>query len=273
MADSPLLELTAADLKARLNPTDDPNLLQYGGASLISQADVESIVAEGEDEMVSGLPEKYRRLTRAVEGEIVVWDAAEGQTVFRLGLAPVLEADSPQAGDEPLALYVDFGRGSYAAQGNSGGGIGGGVSSQVNPMGVRGSTPYEARTRYDRLAASKYELNPTTGVVTLIEAAALKQGQRVFADYRHGYAPSISKLRGIALDLAASILLMRYPSLISDGGLEYIRELRKNAADGLGSLYAGGDKAAGIDAFDRLRLEHETRNTNGGLRLPLLMGM
>lgn len=79
---------TADDVLRRL-----PGEMNHGEPSLI-----EAALADAEARVEAALPERYRRLLRRVEGEIIVPAAAEGQLTAAVGL--------PQASG--LALYADY---------------------------------------------------------------------------------------------------------------------------------------------------------------------
>ena len=79
---------TADDVLRRL-----PGEMNHGEPSLI-----EAALADAEARVEAALPERYRRLLRRVEGEVIVPAAAEGQLTAAVGL--------PQASG--LALFADL---------------------------------------------------------------------------------------------------------------------------------------------------------------------
>ena len=246
---TPLFGLTAEHIKTRANPLNDPNLMQYDDDSTaITSAELYDQALESEQMVASFLPEKYRALLRSVTGEIVVADAVEGQTLFRLSLRPVLAADNPDAGASGPAFYLDFGRLGSASHGV--------------PL-------YRARAREDRMPATAYTLVPATGVVTL--ATPLAQGQTIHADYRHGHAPLIKSLAGIIRDHAVASLFVRYPSL-NDKGVEAADRMERSVKTRIDSFFGIDGTVSGIDVFDEIRLIDETRSSRAHMRMPMLGG-
>ena len=262
--------VTAADLKARLNPLDDPQLFDYGTGTSIAESGVDVINARSEQKVLSALPEKYRKLCREVEGEIVVPNAFAGQTIFGVSLFPVLAVDDPRVGDEPLALYVDFGRQSSYQQGNQW--LNETRAQWQFPMGVVGSRPYSDRRRPDLLDPAKYDFAADTGVITLHADSALTSGQLVHADYRHTAAPKIELLRDMILELSAVQVQLSFPSF-ARADVDVLRFLEQRVIETASSFYAAKDRVSGIDVFDRIKLEYETRMDRPKLRMPLLGGM
>lgn len=233
---SPIFQISAADMKTKLNPLSLPNLFGYGGTGQLTEAAVDEIIAEQEDEIADMLPEKYRKLLRHVEGERIVADATAGQTTANLGLFPATSGS--------LVLYKDFGGQSAMPQGG----------------GPIGSTAYQYRNRSQAMTVTTdYSINYTTGAIVLV--TALSAGQRIFGDYEHAAAYKCKSLRFVVKNMAAAEIGRELPfnSDQREEAFAKFDQWEQRANRVLEKMWGVDGVFKGIDLFDKLDLVEETR--------------
>lgn len=233
---TPILQLTAEDAKRRLNPLDEDGLFNYGAGTNIPEPLIDEICAEQEDVVISAAPEQYAMLARGeVEGEILCKETLGGETTLQLGLFPVLVGT--------VRLYVGYGH---------------------------STRPYSDRKVADRLSSDAYSVNTTTGLVTL--ATPLPSGQSVHADYEHTATYKAKLLRHVALMLVTAEIYETFPMFANEDGV--VERTRTAAFARLEALYTDSGAASGVQLFDKLKLESETRrDERKALKMPLLGGM
>lgn len=238
-----ILQIDAADTMLQLNGLQDIGLpllgIDYGAAESV----VDSFNNRAEAVVLSTIPEIYRQMTREVRGEIVVEMAYPGQSVFVLGLTPVIT--------DSVALYVDYGKPGYAGGGLPSVNV---VSTSGTSYGSHGDTPYTFRSIFDRLPADRYTVNTDSGEVTLI-GYPLSAGQKVYADYQHKGMARCHNLRDIAIRLAAANFGNSLAG-ITDSARDFLMQLQETAMNQLYALLRG---EGGIDLLDQLKLVDETR--------------
>lgn len=95
MTATPIFALTAEDVQRKLNPLGLPHLfavvdvIQPGESDAqILRDDVDDVLLEREDYVCSRLPERYRRLLRHVDGEVLTPHAIGGEATATLALTP-----------------------------------------------------------------------------------------------------------------------------------------------------------------------------------------
>lgn len=243
-----LLEITTDDVESELNPMGLSLLTQIGEGG-ISEAKAMDVIERKVALVLSSVPETYRRCFRRIDGEKVVRDASAGQRTFRLGLYPVVEGS--------VQLFVDYFQNTRSVAVNVGGLDGLAINSSTgarNPdFGQPGDRPYRSRCRQDALPSSAYTVDWETGEVTL--ATGLTINSTVHADYEHTAMGRCHMLRDIALALI--VAKMREILLVPGGASDEIEREERRATAILMSIQEG---TAGIDFFDELQLETETRN-------------
>jgi len=149
---------TVDDVRRRL-----PGDLSLGGASAI-----EAALGDAETRVEAALPDRYRRLLRRVEGEVLVPAAAEGQLSAAVGL--------------PAASNLDL----YALPG------------PYVPFS------YADRSPDDAMDPAAYSLDDAGEIVTF--SPALARGTRIIADYSTSVAGGVRVLADLAAALAAAQL-------------------------------------------------------------------
>ena len=174
------LQLTPAELKAKVNPTDDLNLFRYGNApGLMSESAVLTLLETEEHAILSQLPEHYRQIIAGKSyGEILTnpdLGAAGGETEFTVAFTPVTD----------LVLYKNF-REEYGL-------------------------PWESRRREHALTVTTdYTVNLTTGEITLTEA--LEEEDTLIADYHHTAGTVFVTARDLVLKSARLELRTMMPN-------------------------------------------------------------
>lgn len=83
-----LLNIAPADIRKKLNPTNEP-MGFLGANSAIDASDVVESIEEWEETVLSRLPQRYQALLTRVDGETLTRSATGGETKFTLGLKPV----------------------------------------------------------------------------------------------------------------------------------------------------------------------------------------
>jgi hypothetical protein len=242
------LQITAADVKRRLNPLNEAGLFDFGDGTGIAESDLDEIIAEQEDVLISCVPEQYAVIARGtVEGEILCKEAVGGELTLQCSLFPVVT--------DTLHLYRDYGWQSID-----------GVFPLINPN----RRPYSDRKVADRLESDEFSVNVTTGAVTL--ATALTAGQSVHADYQHTATYKSKLLRHICLVLVSAEIYETFPSFAPEEGAAV--RIREEAQAKINALYASDGRASGVQLFDKMKLEGETRrDERKALKIPLLGGL
>lgn len=233
-----LLKITADELKAMVNPADDPALFRYGNdPELMSEASVISLIEKKERGVLSQLPEHYRNIVGGtVDGQILLHKdigARGGETTLQLAFYPVVE-------DTPL-LYLNY-------------------LDHEMPWGSRG---------YDQaMDSGGYSVNDATGVVTL--TAALSRGDQVFADYKHDGGALIESVRDLVLEQARVELYSAFPNW--SGGNDTITDLQELIDNKILSFNLG-ERPRGIAEIDNLEFVVETRKSNRHtIKMPYMRG-
>ena len=246
---STVFNITAADVRSELNPLAEAGLFSVGSASgQWTDSHITDVIARFDEMVLSMLPERYRRMARQVEGEIVVSCATSGQSSFSCGLAPVTAGT--------LKLFVDWGGATRTSESTSGDWY------RFNPGTKR---PYAQRTDLDALDSSAYTLTPSTGLVVL--ATPLAARQTVYADYQHTSMGSCSFLRKIVLDLIATHIAKRVPEIT----VEAFNSADRDEQTAKALIAQIQDGMTGIDTLDNLKLvaDYETRESRSGRSLSM----
>ena len=221
---SSVFGITPADMARKIVPAGGEYSFSVGTTGPpvndMSTATVQEIIEAAEAECLGYLREKYQRLMRGVDGEILTSSAAGGETSFTLGLRPVTAGS--------VKLYKNFGR-------------------------VRA---WRDRRPSDAMEAEEYSVDATTGVVTLV--VALGEGDVLWATYLHGAGALLLDLRRAAMGMAAAEIARRCAYFKTSEGFDrfdqweigarqYLRDLSRNAS------------GMTVEMFERLELVNETR--------------
>lgn len=222
-----IFALSASDLQAKLHPASSQASFRIGDAAGddLDVAGAEAILSIAEDRVLSHVPERYRRLLRAVDGEVVVRRGTLGQNTLQLGLAPVVTGS--------LRLYLNYPDGASWGE------------RAVDPDPAVSSARGASGTIFP-VPASAFALTTGTGAVSL-SGWSLEDGDRVTATYRHT-STGFAFLRDAALGYAAIEVARRYGFLRADGGDSqrfmdwnidldrYMERLAKGQAPGISGL-------------------------------------
>jgi hypothetical protein len=174
LIESEYLKLTAEDFRADFNPLNDPNLFQYtptgttpaaGAKKRPLQAEVETKIAEYEQQVLGGCPPEISRFFEGVNGERLVDYATDGQTEATLAIAPVVEGSVFLWRNFPLETTRFEDRHSrYQWEGLP--------TSAASIVGTHLMRP-----------GVDYTVNLTSGLVTFTPGLVL--GDQILADSRH----------------------------------------------------------------------------------------
>jgi hypothetical protein len=236
-----LLGLEAADVAERLNLLDAGGLFRVGDDA-VEEGTVLRALAQNVDLVVSSVPEHYRRILRSVQGERVVAAAVAGQSEAWLFGGPRVEELQRGLPDGAQVLNVRL----FHNWNRAGGGAAG--------FGIGGRRPYAERLPSDRVAAGRYTVDGATGKITLV-GWTLGDGDTLHADYDHTAASRCEVLRKIALDLTVAQLRADMPH-----ATERWVDLETEGRAAKAQLMSLMDSVVGIDLFDQLDLEVETRS-------------
>ncbi len=256
--------VTAAQVAAKMNSLGEALLVTLDVTGGPGTAAVQGIADELADRVVSAIPEKYRRMLRRVEGEVLIADASGGETSASLSLAPVSDAD---VWLNPLAGATGLGdRPGYSSLDYPGGADGMAMLAWGREHG--GPLPYSARSRASCLLADvDYSLDSESGALTLVRA--LSAGDMLVADYSHTGASSCLALVNLTLNLAVAELAQDLPWTDPARRVEFVRERRELAREHFRGMWGADGSNFGVDPLDRLRLVEETRTTDACGRLPV----
>ena len=234
-----ILQLTAAELKSVVNPTDDSALWRYGDApGMMSETAVDTLLEKEEKNFLSALPEHYRNIVFGdVSGEILTHHelgARGGELTLQLAYYPIME--------DTLVLYKNY---------------------------WSNDLPWESRSYDEALTeTTDYTVNLTTGVITL--NAALEQGDAVFAEYRHDAGEMFGTVRDLVLKAARLELYSMFPNW--NDATDVIQEMREVVDNKILAFNAGED-AKGIAEIDNIHFVIETRKSRRNtLKLPFMRG-
>jgi hypothetical protein len=240
--------LTAANLQAKLMPKASDRSFRIGNGATddLSIATAEDdILATAEDRVLSHLPERYRPLMTRVEGEVLTASAREGQTVLTTGLKPLVAGS--------LRLYSNFPRTAVWSE------------REFDPDPAHTTVAQADGTRFP-LPAAAFAVVDATGVVTL--STGLRQGDRVWAFYRHTAGSTFRVLRGFALTYAAIEVSRRFNYFKTVDGVDRYRDWNIDAD----LFFKNKGEDFGVSEIDALVLvsESETRG-NAASRLGDIM--
>lgn len=169
---SPILGVTALDIRKKINPLNEEGLFQYGPTHPITEADVDDRILEAESSITGRIRERYRKLLRSCDGEILTKYAPEGTTTLTLGLTPASN----------VKLYVNYDL-------------------------VR---PWSDRNADDVLEADQYTIpDLATGLITF--TTPLSKGTRVYAEYDHTASSTCHVLRRVCINLVAYDYVLSLP--------------------------------------------------------------
>ena len=242
MSATDVLKLTADEVQQKVNPMGLEQYFVVGsGDRQVPEILVLAELKRQEAQVLSSLPEKYRRLLGRVDGLIAVRYATAGQTTVALPL-------EPSGGLRVFRNFPSlFGRGMRA------------------PAGTL--KPYRDRTEADALAGC----TATGGLVTL--PVALASGDNVVVDFEHDGMGACEELRAVVLGLTAAEMLRGFPSA-SENVADKIHGWETNAMLFLRRMWSADGMKTGIQFFDRLDIveELETRQTGGVRPLGPSMG-
>jgi len=216
------LQLTAANLKLRLNSADEAEGWQFGENENYTETDSVELLQEKEDTCLSMLPEGYRRMSRSTlyHGECLARRAKKNQTTFTPKLLPLVEGT--------VNLYVNF------------------------PQDV----PWISSERDDyRLEDSKFSVNWTSGLITI---PSITENDRIYTTYEHGAGKTLRMLKRLALDLA--IVQIARDEHIDVENYDIFKDLENNVYSTFKKFREKGDARIGIDMFDRMDLVRPLRD-------------
>lgn len=222
-----LFGITPADLQAKLVPASaEGSFVSFsigdGGSDDLSSAGALAIVETQEAIVESYLRPKYQTLLRRVPGEIAARFAEAGQTTVQATLRPVTT----------VHVYKNFPR----------------------------TRAWPDRRPAERMSASEYTVNPTTGLVTF--AVALRENDEIVLDYWHTGAGLLLDLKHLVLSLAAVEVSRRFAYFKTADGFERFEGWQSSAAGHLRDL--GRAEGAQIGLLDRIELKNETRELSYG---------
>ena len=234
------LQLTAAELKAKVNPTDDSSLFRYGTApGLMSESTVLNLLETEEQGILSQMPEHYRQIIDGKSyGEILTdpdLGAREGETAFTVAFSPIVE--------NSLLVYKNF-RTEY-------------------------NLPWESRRREHALTVTTdYTVDLEAGVITLVEA--LEEEDTLVVDYHHTAGSVFVTARDLVLKAARLELYTMFPNW--NDATNVITEAREYIDNKIFAFNAGED-AKGMGEIDRVSYIIETRKSRRETKkLPFMRG-
>lgn len=194
------------------------------GADL-SAAECERIIATMEDRVVSQLPTRYQALMTAVDGELAVRCAAEGQTTFTASLRPLVAGS--------LRVYVNYPK-------------------------TRAWSERELGDWAEPEAA--FTVNNSTGLVTMAEP--LKFQDRVAIAYQHQAAAGFLWLKDCALSFVCVEIARRFAFFSSADGFNQFQQWETTAVGFLRDM--GKTQRPGVPGLDAIELVTETRRRSIG---------
>lgn len=232
------LQITAIELVKIVNPFGDTNLLVIGDMPpAMTEADVENVIENEEQSILSAMPERYRVvLGGVVDGEYLTskqYGAAAEQVELYTKLKPVVAGS--------LLLFKNF-----------------------------TGKPWRARSRADALTAADYTVDTETGKITL--TTPLVQGESVIAYYEHTAGRMFTSIRQLVLKAARLELHQMFPNW---NGSEAIISAGRDMIDNQIMAYGLGPVPKGIGEIDDIEFVEEPRQGPGigrTLRLPFLGG-
>lgn len=229
---TPVFKLTAADLKRRLNPLNASGLFTYGTGLSISENDVNIILEEQEETLMSMLPQKYTELCTEVNGEILCKSHKGGDAHLQTGFNSISK----------LKLYVNY------------------------PDPAR---PYSDREYSDVFPENKYTVTTATGAIVI---HSLSAGSKVYADYKHTGAEGINILRNLILKLATIEVYDTFPQFGQNrsNNLQAMREDIESKVSSFYSDSGNASGIAAFDKLKLI--VNSRRNERHTLRLPPLGG-
>lgn len=186
-----VLKLTAADLEFKIVPVAGEYTFSIGDdvGDSMTTARAEEVLLTAERRVLGRLPAKYARLVLRIDGEMLAYQAAGGETSFTTGLNPISN----------LRLWKNF----------------------------TFKSGWKTRSAYDAMNEGDYTVNDSTGAITLVDA--LNRGDQLIADYDHQAGADFLTLRHVVLSLAAAEVSRMFAYFENVEGFERFEQWETNA--------------------------------------------